>query len=870
MSYIIKNNSPILNVKITDKGRLKLASGMLNYTYFAVGDSEVNYNYPTPSGLNILKPKDNNPDIKYPLIPNESDPSNFFKVIDYQYVDKNIITNTAKIRGFFTGSSYNTIGLYKQILNANSVDFTNTLTISVTTATTGNAYVPVINDMLLISFSGETSVGVPVPYLWYRVTGVTGTMGTNFTMSLDRLLPKLNSYPSNQVKIFVYPSGNSITDYYGLNTPTAYWDSGNLNLSGTCTLSQYDVPVWNLSIVWNKNPMGYNTGYGPYKTDPYKGSLVLFNNYPNNLENMGIFHYTNNSVGNEYGEFMTKTKFSFPTLMYHKSNVIGHTFSANTEDKYFTNEIELNIPTIDTPNLQITGYTNVGVAKMLSGYTFYVSAYTDRGETLATKKFYYKKDGYLFDKTTYGVGYNTGSENTSIVLNWSGITNATGYNLYTRKNFSFSGITTGNYGDGRGNVSIFNMIDSIPFNPGDRVIITTFTGSTSIDNEFTLLNITKPGGTGLRRSLNVGFNLLNSGETANGVISLVDDTRRIILDKNTLSYTFLDNDFENISTPLDLFNLPSGNTTGFTGKTINSDFSLRYYDLVDTIDGYSVGKVFPDLKVAIMEDKEVNAALSYKSNRNWTLPKPTLTESIVDPCGVETIGIMSATTEQLWVSYMLGSSTGFTTALPCLNYSTINPSKNVATDIYLSFPNGGFGFLSNFSNWTGYTADKFYVLLKKTISGDTYNPSGWTIYDMTSSVRNQTVGLPMVGSNLNSSKIRLSWSALTYGTQFNITDYMTYNTTNSTLQLGDEDFLFGNISTDIGATVYQTNLLCVIDETMFNRSVNPTFNVFTGTPYISEVGIYSDDKDLVGIAKLATPVIKSRQNSTIYQINLDF
>ena len=310
---------------------------------------------------------------------------------------------------------------------------------------------------------------------------------------------------------------------------------------------------------------------------------------------MGIFHYTNNSVGNEYGEFMTKTKFSFPTLMYHRSNVIGHTFTANTEDKYFTNEIELNIPTIDTPNLQITGFTNVGVAKMLSGYTFYVSAYTDRGETLTDKKFYYKKDGYLFDKTTYGVGYNTGIENTSIVLNWSGVTNATGYNLYSRRNFSFSGVTTGNYGDGRGNVSIFNMTDSVPFNPGDRVIITTFTGSTAIDNEFTLLNITKPGGTGLRRSLNVGFNLLNSAQTANGVISLVDDTRQIILDKNTLSYTFLDNDFLNVSTPLGLFSLPSGNTTGFTGKTINSDFSLRYYDLVDTIDGYAVGKVFPDL-----------------------------------------------------------------------------------------------------------------------------------------------------------------------------------------------------------------------------------------------------------------------------------
>lgn len=870
MSYIIKNNNPILNVKITDIGRLKISEGKLNYAYFAVGDSEINYNYPTPSGLNIFKPKDNNQDIKYPLIPNESDPTNYFKSIDYQYVDKNIITNTAKVRGFFSGATNNTISLYKQILNTNSVNLTNTLTLTATTATTANSYIPQINDMILISFSGETSVGVPVPYLWYRVTGVTGTMGTNFSMSLDRLLPNLSHYPNNNLKVFVYPSGDSITNYYGLNTSTAYWDSGNLNLSGTCTLSQYDVPVWNLSVVWNKNPMGYNTGYGSYKTDSYGGSLGLFNNNPNSVENMGIIHYTNNSVGNEYGEFMTKTKFSFPTLMYHRSNIMGHTFTADTENKFLGNDITTNIPPINNPNLQISGNSNVGVSKIYSGYSFYLSSITDRGETLTSNKFYYKKDGFLYDRTTYGVGYNTGAEGTSIFLNWSGVTNATGYNLYSRRNFSFSGVTTGNYGDGRGDVSIFNMIDTIPFNPGDRVVITTFTGNTSIDKEFTLLNVTNPGGTGLRRVVNVGYNMLNSGETANGIISLVNDTRKISLDSSILSYTFYDNDFFNLSTPIGLTALPSGNTTGFTGRTINSDFSLMYNDLVDTNGGYAIGKVFPNLKVAIIEDKEINAALSYKSNRNWTLPTPVLTESVVDPCGVDTIGIMSATTEQLWVSYMLGSSTGFTTALPCLNYSTINPSKNVPTDIYLSFPNGGFGFLSNFSNWTGYTADKFYVLLKKTISGDTYNSSGWTIYDMTSSVRNQNVGFPIIGSNLNNSKIRLSWSALTYGNQFTITDYMTYNTTNSLLQLGDEDFLFGNISTDIGATVYQTNLLCVIDETMFNRSVNPTFNVYTGTPYVSEVGIYNNDKDLVGIAKLSTPVIKSRQNSTIYQINIDF
>jgi hypothetical protein len=868
MSYLIKNNSPILNIKLTDKGRFKLSSGMLNYTYFAIGDSEVNYNYPTPSGINVLKPKDNNPDIKYPLIPNESNPNDFFKLIDYQYVDKNIITNTAKVRGFFTGETKTRFSRYMNQFSVRTNAYLDTY-ITVTTGSTSTTYKPQVNDLILITYKDDVNTDA-VPTLWYRISATTGNLETSMRLYTDRPLPKLSNYSSFYTYVMIYPSGDSITNYYGLNSPSQYWDSGNLNLSGTCTLSQYDVPVWNLSIVWNKNPMGYNTGYGNYKTDTYKGSLTLFNNYPNNLENMGIIHYTNNSVGNEYGEFISKTNFSFPNLMYHRSDVVGHTFTSSTESKYFTNTIDINIPEINSPTLHLTGNTNVGLVRMLSGYTFYLSSINGRGETLVSKKVYYKKDGYLYNGLTNGIGFNTNNGNSSLYLSWSGVTNASGYNLYTRRNYSFSGVTTGNYGDGRGDVTIFNMSDSVSFNPGDRVIITTFTGSTSLDNEFTLLNTTAPGGVGLRRSLNVGFNLLASGETANGVITLVNDTRKISLDSSILSYTFLDNDFFNVSTPIGLFNLPTGNTSGYTGQTINTDFSLKYHDLVDTIDGYSIGKVFPDLKVAIVEDKEVNAALSYKSNRSWTLPTPKLTESIVDPCGIDTIGIISSTTEQLWVTYMLGSSTGFTTALPCLNYSTISPSKDVATDIYLSFPSGGFGFLSNFSNFTGYTADKFYILLKKTVSGDTYNPSGWTIYDMTSSVRNQIVGLPIVGSNLNSSKIRLSWSALTYGNQFNIVNFMSGNTTNSILQLGDEEFLYGNVSSDIGATVYQTNLLCVIDENAFNRSVNPTFNVYTGTPYVSEVGIYSDDRDLVAIAKLATPIIKSRQNSTIYQISLDF
>jgi hypothetical protein len=47
--------------------------------------------------------------------------------------------------------------------------------------------------------------------------------------------------------------------------------------------------------------------------------------------------------------------------------------------------------------------------------------------------------------------------------------------------------------------------------------------------------------------------------------------------------------------------------------------STTYQDLADQF-GNIVGKVFLDLKMIVIEDQELLYALSYKSNRNWTLP----------------------------------------------------------------------------------------------------------------------------------------------------------------------------------------------------------------------------------------------------------
>lgn len=53
-------------------------------------------------------------------------------------------------------------------------------------------------------------------------------------------------------------------------------------------------------------------------------------------------------------------------------------------------------------------------------------------------------------------------------------------------------------------------------------------------------------------------------------------------------------------------------------KTLDG-LNIRYYDLVDS-NYYVVGKVFVGLKIFLIEDQELLMAMSYKSNRNWTLP----------------------------------------------------------------------------------------------------------------------------------------------------------------------------------------------------------------------------------------------------------
>ena len=116
MSYIIKNTSPFVSIKLTQTGREQLAQGKLTFSYFAIGDSEINYgreaivdanqtNVTLSASSIVLRPVDREPNLKTFIFPNTSpEPlqtvdSSILKVV------KAVVNNQATTRGFFSEAS---------------------------------------------------------------------------------------------------------------------------------------------------------------------------------------------------------------------------------------------------------------------------------------------------------------------------------------------------------------------------------------------------------------------------------------------------------------------------------------------------------------------------------------------------------------------------------------------------------------------------------------------------------------------------------------------------------------------------------------------------------------------------------------------
>jgi hypothetical protein len=312
---------------------------------------------------------------------------------------------------------------------------------------------------------------------------------------------------------------------------------------------------------------------------------------------------------------------------------------------------------------------------------------------------------------------------------------------------------------------------------------------------------------------------------------------------------------------------------------------MRYYQLWDLNPDSNnnlnrIGKVFPDQQIIVIDDDEVVAALSNKSNRNWTLPAPKLSTVVPNICGTSgTIGLFNKTGETLWVTYRLDSnSSGFTNSLHCNYYSkVVSPSGASATNTYNVTVQFGNEFPYLNSNWSssnvsGFSANSVKLLVQK-VSGDTRpSPTNWREIDVTSDISSTLVNGYLTVSGLTGNTFQLDFATYDAAASntYNLSNYIDIpllGATGSTLNFGGEYYFYGSLETDISATIYEMKYLVNLGRNQFTNTSNPTWISGT-TSYVTEIGLYDSNYNLIVISKLQSP--EKRQGVQQYVVKLDF
>ncbi len=374
MAFILKSDPTVISIKLTNQGRQLLSTGQLTFSKFSLGDSEVNYefndeiNFPT-FNQKILRPKDANPEIVDFIEQTVSGET----MVDLPTVVSNtsVISNTAPERGFFVDSG----GTFSLQTSRTYVKYAQgVIDISNATGGTqikidrspdfniGEIYDIEVGDYMMVKWANPyisgttgTTVAENVPYIWYKVTGITGTIlddPSTLIIGVDTPLPDFEGAGSGVLSLaYFYPnsnnrdvSGDSIQYYYGnyfvndfLDTAvTSFIQNWDCGIGESPCSTSNPVPIWNMGIIFTDEvagvgPTDYN--YDQYYTKELGGFVRYIQQISPWINKIGVIHYTNQMPYNTYGEGLvsgaTAPTLELPIIMWHKEtgSTIGLTLS---------------------------------------------------------------------------------------------------------------------------------------------------------------------------------------------------------------------------------------------------------------------------------------------------------------------------------------------------------------------------------------------------------------------------------------------------------------------------------------------------------------------------------------------------------------
>jgi hypothetical protein len=235
----------------------------------------------------------------------------------------------------------------------------------------------------------------------------------------------------------------------------------------------------------------------------------------------------------------------------------------------------------------------------------------------------------------------------------------------------------------------------------------------------------------------------------------------------------------------------------------------------------------------------------------------------------------------VFFSYILTTDTGkgFSDAIHCnyINSVYLDTIINKEVNIYFNNQND-FRFLDN-GNGTGFSVNRIFILLQlvdNTKFDDTIlispTPDDWRLFETTNQVTGYTSGMTLNKVDLTTTIFRIPIYLYNTLPNYNL-DYLNYPTQitldNDNLCFGEEEIFLGNVSTNIEAIAYSTDLVIQLDASNFNFSTNKTWNSGEDI-YITEIGIYDDEKNLIAIGKLNNPIKKNNNTSRSIVFGIDF
>jgi hypothetical protein len=190
-------------------------------------------------------------------------------------------------------------------------------------------------------------------------------------------------------------------------------------------------------------------------------------------------------------------------------------------------------------------------------------------------------------------------------------------------------------------------------------------------------------------------------------------------------------------------------------------------------------------------------------------------------------------------------------------------SQNVAVRFGSEFP-----FLSD-GTLTGFSANSLKLICQIVIGDAQPSPTNWKEIDVTNEISGSTINGYLTVSGITGNTFQITSDLYNNASLYDLSDYIDIPTNGQTdiLNFGDEYYFYGNLESDITATIYEMRYLINLGRNQFTNTSNPTWTSGT-TSYVTEIGLYDANKDLIVISKLQSPEL--RQGIQQYAVKLDF